>query len=223
MKVIAIVSSPRGKKSSTRQLVDAALKGAEEAGAETDIINVAKLDINFCKGCANCHKKGKCPQKDDMQGVLKEVLSADGIILSSPNYIDNVTGQMKVFMDRMVDAIHLQKLEGKYGFSLSTTGGGNENAVIEYMNEFLIKCGAYATGGAGAAVGRDPASINVAEEKAYELGKDIVKAIKSKRKYPEQNKIHNLFKESFWYTVNANKEKWAKNYEYWTEKGWGKK
>ncbi|MCD1295289.1 iron-sulfur protein [Methanocella sp. CWC-04] len=222
MKVIGILSSPRGKNSSTRKLVESAMKGAQEAGAETEMIDITKLNIEYCLGCATCHRKGECAQTDDFQEVMDKIMAAEGLVLSSPNYIDNVTGQMKVFMDRMVDAVHLQLLEGKYGFALCTTGGGNEDIVLDYLNEFLIKCGATAIGAAGAAVGKDPASINVASEKAYELGKDLVEAIKEKRRYPEQEKIHNLFKESFWYTVSANRERWASNYEHWVQKGWSR-
>lgn len=220
MKVIGILSSPHGKGSMTRKLVEAGLKGAADAGATTEMVDVSKLDINFCLGCAVCHKKGKCAQQDDFPAIMDKVLDSDGIILSSPNYIDNVSAQMKTFMDRMVDAIHMQLLEGKYGFSVSTSGGGGEDVVIEYMNEFLIRCGAIAIGGAGARPGREPTSMAVGEKESYDMGKDLVAAIKEKRSYPEQEKIHGIFKQTFAYTLRANKDIWPNNYSYWVKKGW---
>ena len=53
---------------------------------------------------------------------------ADAIVFGSPVYIDNITGQMKVFFDRLADAIHYQQFAGKVGCSVVTTSesGGND-------------------------------------------------------------------------------------------------
>ena len=47
MKIVGIQSSPRGKNSNTLKLLDAALNGASEAGAEIEAIDVAKLKIRI--------------------------------------------------------------------------------------------------------------------------------------------------------------------------------
>ena len=117
MKIVGILSSPRGKKSNTLKLMDAALDGAADAGAQVEVIDVAKLTIKFCTACDSCHEKGECSIKDDFNFVMEKILAADGIILSSPNYITNVTAQLKTLFDRSPLMVHEQLFEGKYGFS----------------------------------------------------------------------------------------------------------
>ena len=220
MKIVAITSSPKGKKSTTLQLVNAALEGAREAGAEVEVIDVTKCRIKYCKGCVTCYKKGRCVQKDGFQEVWDKLMEADGIVLSSPNYIDGVTAQLKTLIDRMANAIHEQRFDGKYGLTLATAGGGGDDLVLGAMNTFINKCGGMVVGSASA-LGRDgPEGMEAAVKKSYGLGKVLVEAIRTKKKYPEQAAAHKAWKDRFVFSLKANKDKWAHNYQYWVEKGW---
>ena len=220
MKVTGIIGSPRGKNSSTLRLMEAAIEGASQAGAETEILDITKLRIGFCKGCGACYSRGKCEQDDDFSYAMEKLLKADGIVLGSPSYMDSVTGQLKAMMDRMSDTIHCQQFSGKYGFSVCTTGSSGADLVVNYMNNFLISCGATVIGGAGAAIGQHPGSINEAMEKAYLMGKDLIVAIGERRTYPEQEAVHRRYREIFGESIRANKEKWAHDYLHWVQKGW---
>lgn len=220
MKVIGLTGSPRGKNSSTLRLVEAAIEGAGQSGAEVEIIDITRFRINYCKGCGVCYDRGRCRQDDDFEYILNKIFGADGIVLGSPNYVDSVPAQVRTLMDRMGDARHCQMLDGKYAFSVSTTGSSGEEYVLRYMNDFLMNSGAFITGSVGASIGTCPSSINDAAEKACELGKDLVKAILEKRSYPEQEAVHMAFRKSFASTIRANKEKWAHDYLYWAQKGW---
>jgi multimeric flavodoxin WrbA len=84
-------------------MVENFLAGAEDAGAETENIILADRKIGHCTGCFACWLKtpGKCIIKDDMEELL-EKFSADIIVFATPLYVDNVTGIMKDFMDRMI-------------------------------------------------------------------------------------------------------------------------
>ncbi|MGE5556916.1 MAG: flavodoxin family protein, partial [Caulobacteraceae bacterium] len=196
------------------------MEGAKQAGAETEIIDITKLRINFCKGCINCYKRGKCAQNDDFSNVFDKLVNADGIIFSSPNYIDNVTGQFKVLLDRMANAIHEQLFDGKYGFSIVTAGGGGDDLVLAYMNNFITKTGGTAIGEVSALASQGPAGMEAAAKKANLLGNELVRAIREKKLYPEQEAAHKSFRERFSYTLKANKDNWAHNYEHWIQKGW---
>lgn len=220
MKVTGVIGSPRGKNSSTLRLVEAAVEGAFQKGAEVEVVDITKLRIGYCKGCGQCYEKGKCHYDDDFPYVMDKLIDSDGIVLGSPNYIDSVTAQLKTLMDRMSDARHCQLLQGKYALVVSTTGGAGEDLVIRYMSDFLVGCGAYVVGSAGAAIGQDPSSINEGMEKSYELGKELVAAINEKRVYPEQHEIHERHRSSLGPAIRANKEKWAHDYLYWVQKGW---
>ena len=100
MKVIGIVSSPR-KGGNTEILVREALKAAREAGAETELVSVAKKSISPCDGCGACEKNGICKIKDDMQVIYQQLESADGIVFGTPVYFLNVTAC--VFRSKLAD------------------------------------------------------------------------------------------------------------------------
>ncbi len=220
MKIIAITSSPKGKNSLTLRLVNAALEGAREAGAETEIIDVARRKVNYCKGCVNCYKVGECAQKDEYAEIKEKLLAADGIILSSPNYIDGVTAQLKTFMDRSANLIHEQQMDGKYGVTFTTAGGGGDEKVLAVMNAFINKSGGLVVGSASFLAAQGPQGMDAGIKKAHALGMDMVAAIKEKRHYPEQEAARKEWRKSFSQSVKYNKENWAHNYQHWVEKGW---
>lgn len=104
MKVIAINGSPR-KKWNTIQLLESALEGAKSVGAETKLVNLYDLTFKGCISCFGCKRKGAavchCYQKDDLSPVLEEVLQSDVLLLGSPVYFGNVTGEMRCFLERL--------------------------------------------------------------------------------------------------------------------------
>jgi multimeric flavodoxin WrbA len=99
MKILGIVGSPR-KKGNTELMMQAALAGAREAGAETEIALVAGKNIAGCDGCEVCVKTGICRIKDDMVPIYAQMKAADGIIFGTPVYYGNVTSQAKAVIDR---------------------------------------------------------------------------------------------------------------------------
>jgi multimeric flavodoxin WrbA len=220
MKVIGILSSPHGKKSVTRPLVEAALEGAGQAGAGTGLVDICRLKINYCKGCHTCYLKGRCPQKDDFREVFEKILAADGIVLSSPNYVDNVTAQMKTLMDRMTDAAHSKLLYDKYGFSVATAGGAGEENTIRILNDFLSRCGAFSIGGVGYAMSWGPQKALESREKARQMGAELVAAIGEKKRFPEQEKARAESMKRFAYAITMNKDLWKHDYDHWVSKGW---
>ncbi|MDD3247302.1 MAG: flavodoxin family protein [Methanosarcina sp.] len=106
MKVIAINGSPR-KKWNTATLLEKALEGAASEGAETEIIHLYDLNFKGCTSCFACKLKGgksygKCAMQDELTPVLEKLKDADAIILGSPIYLGNSTGEMRSFMERYV-------------------------------------------------------------------------------------------------------------------------
>lgn len=100
MKVVGFVGSPR-KGGNTDILVQKALEGAKEKGAETKIYYLNDMNIKGCQACMACKTKtDTCVQKDDMAPLYKEIAEADGVVIGSPIYMGNITGQAKVFLDR---------------------------------------------------------------------------------------------------------------------------
>jgi multimeric flavodoxin WrbA len=99
MKVLGIMGSPR-RQSNTEILLDKALEGAKEAGAEVEKVLASKLKISPCLEIYACRKDGDCAIKDDMQLLYKKLLEADHIIFASPIFFYGVTSQAKALVDR---------------------------------------------------------------------------------------------------------------------------
>jgi len=99
MKVLGIMGSPR-RQSNTEILLDKALEGAREAGAEVEKVLVSKLKISPCLEIYACLKDGDCAIKDDMQLLYKKLLEADHIIFASPIFFYGITSQAKAIIDR---------------------------------------------------------------------------------------------------------------------------
>jgi multimeric flavodoxin WrbA len=99
MKVLGIMGSPR-RQSNTEILLDKALEGAREAGAEVEKVLVSKLKISPCLEIYACRKDGNCAIKDDMQSLYKKLLEAGHIIFASPIFFYGVTSQAKAIIDR---------------------------------------------------------------------------------------------------------------------------
>jgi multimeric flavodoxin WrbA len=220
MKIIGLVASPRGDRSSTRKLVAAALEGAASGGASTRIIDMSRLKIGQCKDCGDCFKSGSCAQDDDLLYILQSMMDSDGIVMGSPAYASgSVTPGMETFMERMGEAWHCMLLEGRYGCVASVSRDGGENLAVARMGEFLMACGVMVIGGAGAALQRH-GSMEQGLEHARRLGSDLVAAIHMRRRYEEQEGIRAAFIKEFGPHVTSNRDRWAHDHEYWTKKGW---
>jgi putative NADPH-quinone reductase len=99
MKIIILQGSPN-RNGSTAMLAEAFAKGAEKAGHETEIINVAEENIHPCTGCISCGYEGPCAQKDGMESIRRALLHADMVVFATPLYYFGMTAQLKTVVDR---------------------------------------------------------------------------------------------------------------------------
>ncbi|MBN1544991.1 flavodoxin family protein [Candidatus Woesearchaeota archaeon] len=100
MKIVAICGSPR--KGNTEQMLNWVLDACRAGGGDVELIRLGEIDIKPCEGCCRtCYGTGfPCVIEDGMEVLLSKMLEADAILLGSPNYFTNISGQLKVFMDR---------------------------------------------------------------------------------------------------------------------------
>ncbi len=106
MKVIGVNGSPR-KTWNTATLLEKVLEGAASQGAETELIHLYDLNFKGCRSCFSCKTKGgesygRCAVKDDLAPILNKVEEADAIVLGSPIYLGDVTGEMRSFIERLM-------------------------------------------------------------------------------------------------------------------------
>ena len=99
MKILGISASPR-RQGNTELLLDKALEGAREAGAETDKIILNEMHFSPCQECGGCDLTGICIVNDDMQEIFRKIDDADAIIIASPIFFGSVTAQLKMMIDR---------------------------------------------------------------------------------------------------------------------------
>ena len=152
MKILLISSSPHKEKSKTFSLAGGVLKGLSSNAADIETIHLCDFSVFFCKHCEQCHKDIlQCPLPDDVHVILKKMLEADGIILASPNYINQVTASMKALFDRSSHFIHCKRLLGKYIAGVVSSGSGQAQEVLDYIKYYGHTCGAQYAGGVSCA------------------------------------------------------------------------
>lgn len=105
-KIMIIDGGPR-KNFNTASMLQAFAEGAKSVGNEIDvkIVRLYDLDYKGCMSCMACKIKGRasniCKFKDSLTPILEEVAQADGLVLGSPIYFGQITGQMQAFLERL--------------------------------------------------------------------------------------------------------------------------
>ena len=107
VKALFINGSPR-KNFNTAQLLQKAMEGAKEAGAEVEMVNLYDRNLNY-KGCMSCFackikggKKGVCSFPDDLKPVMERAVEADVLVCGSPVYCGYPTAGLRAFMERLI-------------------------------------------------------------------------------------------------------------------------
>ena len=217
MKILLISSSPHKEKSKTFFLAKEVLKGLSQEVTDIETVHLSDFSVLFCKHCEQCHKDIlQCPLSDDVHVILTKMLEADGIILASPNYINQVTASMKALFDRSSHFIHCKRLLGKYIAGVVSSGSGQAQEVLDYIKYYGHTCGAQYSGGVASAA----QSIGEKTEEAIKLGRKLATDIQEKKDYPEQLKLIENGKQHFRRIIEARKKEWLGEYQYWHDKSW---
>lgn len=110
-KVVVIDASPHrgGTVSSMTRYVAEALPD----GWERQTFFVRDLHVKPCTGCMSCRSTGQCVlPEDDAHRVAEAILHSDALIVGTPCYWGNMTGELKVLFDRIVYAMMGEKHNG---------------------------------------------------------------------------------------------------------------
>ncbi|MFA4965978.1 MAG: flavodoxin family protein [Thermoleophilia bacterium] len=135
--VVAVIGSPR-RHGNTVALVDAALEELELCGCRCTKIMLAELQVGACEAHEDCGELAECPLDDDASEVLEKVYAADGLILASPVYYENVSAQMKAFMDRtMIRYSHDEWLAPKVTGLIAVAMESGLDDTLAAMRRFL--------------------------------------------------------------------------------------
>jgi len=142
MKIIIINGSPRtnGITGQILKKISETLKYMEP-DAEIDYIDLSKMNLIFCKGCATCYKTGACfISEDGLSDVYQKIEESDGVILGSPTYSVNVSGHLKVFIERGQFPF-TQGLRNKACFPVVTYENYGGEKVLKILSDLIRNSG----------------------------------------------------------------------------------
>ncbi|MCH5353538.1 MAG: NAD(P)H-dependent oxidoreductase [Acutalibacter sp.] len=141
MNVLVLNGSPKGERSNTLKLTKAFLEGfTQNQNADTEIVDIYKLNIRECLGCFVCWSKtpGKCAVTDDMTELLQKLLRADVVIWSFPLYYYSLPSRLKMVVDRQLP-LTLPFMDGDAG-----AGGHRPRYDMSHRRNVVIStCGFY--------------------------------------------------------------------------------
>jgi len=119
MKVIAFNGSPH-QQGNTAILLTTVLNTLEQNNIQTELIHVGASQVQGCTACGACYEKKnkQCVlQNDSVNSWIEKMTEADGIIIGSPVFFSDLSGQLKSFLDRafFVANANGQMLQRKLG------------------------------------------------------------------------------------------------------------
>ncbi len=100
MKKVVIISTSLRNNANSEILAKEFERGAKDGGHEVEFISLKDKNIQFCKGCLACQKLGRCVIDDDANTITATMKDANVIVWATPIYYYEMSGQMKVMIDR---------------------------------------------------------------------------------------------------------------------------
>ena len=139
MKILAIMGSPKGKGSGYRivRMVEERMK--QKGAVDFEYLFLKDANLGLCRGCFACVTRGeeKCPLKDDRNEIGQKLLAADGVILNSPAYVENVSWLMKGFIDRFAYTNHRLQFFRQKVMLVANSGGAGLKPTLGAMRNAL--------------------------------------------------------------------------------------
>lgn len=179
-KIVILNGSPR-RNGNTSALVKKFTEGAESVGNMVKEFFLDSMDIHGCKGCFGGHSSRECPcvQKDDMAQIYPAVKECDVIVLATPLYYWNMSGQIRTAIDRLFaleegDGNLLRGNGRASALLMAAEGNGFEDVLLYYehlMEHLRWKNLGHVLAGGNGDVG-DIEGKNELQQ-AYELGASI--------------------------------------------------
>ena len=176
-KVVVISTSIRAN-SNSEDLAKSFADGATFAGNEVDFITLKDKQISFCKGCLACQQTGKCVIKDDVTKIMDKVIDSDIVVWATPIYYYEMSGQMKVLIDRLNPMFSMDyKFRDVYFLATAAEDGEHVyekalsglNGWIDCFDKAKLKgyvfCGGVTMGG--------EISENIKLKEAYDMGAGV--------------------------------------------------
>lgn len=130
--ILGLVGSPNTD-GLTNQLVTAALKGAADAGATTELIQMSEHVVDACRDCLPwvCLKNLKCSHGDENFAMLcDKILNCGGLVLGTPVYWLDTSAMVKYLILKMFRIYAMSgQLRGLPALGVGIAGGTGNGMV----------------------------------------------------------------------------------------------
>jgi multimeric flavodoxin WrbA len=190
---------------------------------ELETLYLGHLAITPCRGCRACFDRGedKCPLKDDLPAVTRKMQQADGILVATPVYVDDVSGIVKNWMDRLAYVCHRPEFAGKCAYLVATVGSSPTGRTLDTLNLAFSTWGFYIAGRAGFKMGAllpaGEAQSRYAAQ-AEKIAREFFQALHQQKSARPSFRALLTFKiqQQFWQKAAHDQL----DYRYWHEQGW---
>jgi multimeric flavodoxin WrbA len=228
MKILVLTSSFRKNGNSARLL--ALLEKSIQTNSpvsgttvELETIQLAYRNIQPCRGCRACFDRGEdhCPIKDDLLDIKSVIQSSDALILISPVYVEDISGTMKTFIDRLAHVCHRPEFAGKYAYLLTNSGTGTSGHALRTMESALRTWGFYIIGKNNFITGALMPENEVAsrfQHRVDQIARQILTTVKKQKALSPSWLSLLFFKVQ--QTVWQRETEESIDLSYWQEKGW---
>ncbi len=149
---LVVISGSRNADGQTARAASAFVRGAEAAGAQSEVFYLPKLDIQHCRQCEDsgwglCIKEGRCVAQDDFSMLVAKIIDADAVAFATPVYWSDLSESLKSFLDRLRRICWHENgekgLQGKRAVGICVAGGGGGGAptCCVSLEKILHTCG----------------------------------------------------------------------------------
>lgn len=136
MKVVAINGSPNAEGNTSFSLKKV-IEALEDAGIETEMLQIGAASIPGCTGCGAC-ATGDCVLADeDFLEWTQKLYEADGILIGSPVYYTSIAGNLRCFLDRAFFQAK-GRMRGKVGAGVAVCRRAGAVTTFEQINAYFL-------------------------------------------------------------------------------------
>lgn len=190
MKIVIINGSPRVN-GLTAGILHVIEKSLASRSAEVEFHNLSELSMSQCQGCCACYTTGRCVMNDDAEKLSHIIESADGLVLGTPTYASNVSGYLKLLIDRGHFVIE-QLLTGKYCVTVTTGENYGSRDAAKVLNDLVLYSGGRPVRNLVLNAPFNSGMTDSYEKLASDAAHKLFEAIRTNKKYPFQSTLHKV-------------------------------
>ena len=190
MKIVIINGSPR-ENGLTAGILHRLERILTEQGADVEFYDLNKLKMSQCRGCCACYTTGRCCMNDDAEILSHAIEKADGLILGTPTYASNVSGYMKLLIDRGHFVIE-QLLTGKHCITVTTSENYGSRDASKILKKLVIYSGGHLVRNIVINAPFNSVIPGRVEKRVEVSAQALLQSIKNHRNYPFQSLFHRI-------------------------------